>query len=116
MKKKIELTKEQAEELYYSINSYYLFIRCADMVNKTMFGNLKFWSPTMNNHLRKARESTQVLLGEFNKVFRAKDTDVVEYDAPAALFEVLEYISRMPPEQIEETLKNIKDYELPTKS
>jgi len=109
MKKKIELTKEQAEELYYNINSYFLALRMAEMIDKTMFSHLKFGTPSMNNHLRKARESIKALLGEFNKVFRAKDTDVVEYDAPASLFEVLEYFSRMPPEQIEETLKNIKD-------
>jgi nitrate reductase assembly molybdenum cofactor insertion protein NarJ len=116
MKKKIELTKEQAEEMYYNINSYFLALRMAEMIDKTMFSRLKFGTPLMNNHLRKARESIQALLGEFNKVFRAKDTDIVEYEAPAALFEVLEYFSRMPPEQIEENLKNIKNYELPTKS
>lgn len=81
-----------------------------------MFSHLKFGTPSMNNHIRKARESIKALLGEFNKVFRAKDTDIVEYDAPAALFDVLEYFSRIHPEQIEENLKKIKDYELPAKS
>lgn len=109
MKKKIELTKEQAEELYYNINSFYLALRMAEMIDKTMFGRLKFGKPSMNNHLRKARESIQALLGEFNKVFRAKNVDEIEYDIPAALFEVLEYFSRMHPEQIEETLKKIKN-------
>jgi len=109
MKKKIELTKEQAEEMYYNINSYFLFLRCAEMIDKTTFSNLKFWSPIMNNHLRKASQSIKQLMLEFNRHFKAKDVDIVEYDAPSELFEAMEYLSRLHPNEIEEKLKTIKD-------
>lgn len=46
---------------------------------------------------------------EFNRHFKAKDVDIVEYDAPSALFEAMEYLSRLHPEQIEEKLKTIKN-------
>lgn len=80
-----------------------------------MFGNLKFWSPSMNNHIRKASQSIEQLMLEFNRHFKAKDSDIVNYNAPGELYSVMEYFSRMPPEQIEETLKNIKNYEFPKK-
>ena len=65
----------------------------------------------MNNHLRKARESVGQLMSEFNRVFRAKDdsVDVVNYDSPSALFEAMEYLSRLHPNEIEEKLKTIKN-------
>src|SRR5690606_11846958 len=102
MKKKIELTKEQAEEMYYNINSYFLFLRCSEMVDKTMFNRLKFSNPSMNNHLRKARESVGQLMSEFNRYFRPKESDVVNYDAPSELFDAMEFLSRKSPEQINE--------------
>lgn len=111
MKKKITLTEKDAENLYYSINHYYISIRMAEMIDKTAFSNLKFWSPSMNNHLRKARESMGQLMFEFNRCFRPKgdSVDVVEYDAPSALFEAMEYLSRLHPNEIEEKLKIIKN-------
>ena len=105
---KIELTKEQAEEMYYNINSYYLFLQCASNIDKTMFGRLKFWNPTMNNHLRKARESVSILLQDFQAHFKAKDVDLVQYDAPSELYEAMEYLSRLHPDKIKEILHNLK--------
>ena len=63
----------------------------------------------MNNHLRKARESVGQLMNEFNRAFRAKDVDIVEYDAPAELFDAMEFLSRKSPEQINEILNKLKD-------
>lgn len=106
---KVELSEQQASEMYYNINSYFLFLTCAQNVDKTMFGRLKFWSPTMNNHLRKARQSVEVLMQEFNKQFKAIDEDIVMYDAPAELHEAMDYLSRLTPEEISAKMKIIRN-------
>ena len=112
MKKKISLSEEQAREMYYNINSYFLFIKCAENVPKVYFENLKFWNPSMNNHLRRAKSSVEALMQEFNKTFRAIDTDVVEYDAPGELDRAMQLLSRMHPDKITEVLNKIeKEYE-----
>lgn len=110
--RKINLTEEQAHEMYYNINSYYLFLRSAESVDKLYFEKVKFWNPVMNQHLKRARESIGVLMSEFNKTFKAKDTDVVEYDAPAELMEVMTYFSRLHPEDINRIMNKIKKDEL----
>lgn len=107
-KKVIELTKEQAQEMYFNIHSYYLFLQCAESVDKSMFARLKFWNPIMNNHLRRARQSIGELMREFNRSFKAKDVDLIHYDAPAELFEAMEYLSRLPPKEINEAIRNLK--------
>lgn len=104
----VEMTKEQAQEMYYNINSYYLFLQSAENVDKTMFGRLRFWNPIMNNHLRKARQSIGVLMSEFNKHFRAKDVDLIHYDAPSELYEAMEFLSRQHPDKIREIINNLK--------
>lgn len=101
---KVSLTRDQAEEMYYQINSYYLFLQCAENVDKTMFGRLKFWNPSMNNHLRRARESMAALLREFHQHFRPIDHDTVKYDAPAELYRAMEYFSRLHPDRISEVM------------
>lgn len=106
---RVSLTQSQAEEMYYQINAYYLFLQCAENVDKTMFARLKFWNPTMNNHLRKARESTATLLQQFHQHFRAKDSDIVQYDAPAELYRVMDYFSRLHPDQISEVMDTIEN-------
>lgn len=109
MKTKINLTEQQAKEMYYNINSYFLFLQCAENVDKVYFERLKFWSPIMNNHLKKARESVKVLMSEFNKQFKAIDEDVVKYDAPAELYRAIEILSRMHPKKISEFLDKIEN-------
>lgn len=107
-KKTVELTKEQAQEMYFNIHSYYLFLQCAESVDKTMFGRLKFWNPVMNNHLRRARQSVGELMMEFNRSFKAKDVDLIHYDAPAELFEAMEYLSKLPPDKIKESVDQLR--------
>jgi uncharacterized protein (UPF0216 family) len=107
---KLNLTAEQAEKMYYNIHLYFLLIRCAEMVDQSMFKRLKFSNPTMNNHLRKARQSLGQLMMEFNKAFRAKDEDIVHYDAPSELFEAMEYLSRLTPDQIRERVAVMIEY------
>src|SRR5690606_5904340 len=108
-KKVIELTKEQAQEMYFNINSYYLFLQCAESVDKTMFDRLKFWNGRMDNHLRRARQSIGELMKEFNRSFKAKDVDLIHYDAPAELYEAMEYLSRLHPDKIREITQFIKN-------
>lgn len=110
-KKVIELTKEDAQEMYFNIHSYYLFLQCAESVDKSMFGRLKFWNPVMNNHLRRARQSVGELMKEFNRSFKAKDVDLIHYDAPSELFEAMEYLSRLHPDKIKEITERIKSDE-----
>lgn len=101
MKKKINLTEEQASELYYNINTYYLSLRMAEITDKFYFDKLKFWTPTMNNHLRKARLSIEELMVEFNRQFKAVDSDIVDYDAPTELLEIMQILSRKSPQELE---------------
>ena len=104
---RISLTQQQAEEMYYQINAYYLFLQCAENVDKCFFAPIKFWNPTMNNHLRKARESTSALLQGFNRHFRPKDSDTVQYDAPAELFRAMDFLSRKSPEVISQIMDEL---------
>lgn len=104
---KVELSKDQARELYYNINSYYVSLKMADNVDKFYFDKLKFWSPTMNNHLSRARNSIKELLSEFNKQFKAVDSDIVDYDTPSELLELMQMVSRMSPEKIREIKESI---------
>jgi hypothetical protein len=108
---RVALTQSQAEEMYYQINAYYLFLQCAENIDKTMFARLRFWNPAMNNHLRKARESTATLLKEFHRHFRAKDNDIVQFEAPAELYRVMDYFSRLHPDQIAEVMDGIEKHE-----
>lgn len=105
---RVELTEKQAEEMYYQINSYFLFLQCADNIDKTMFAKLKFWTPTMNNHLRKARESTATLLREFAAHFRPKDEDFVKYEVPAELYRAMDFLSRLSPEVIGQIMDELE--------
>lgn len=107
MKKKINLTQEEAKEFYYNINSYYVSLKMAENVDKFYFDKLKFWSPTMNNHLSRARNSIKELLSEFNKQFKAVDSDIVDYDTPSELLELMQIVSRMNPEKIREIKESI---------
>lgn len=107
MKKRVTLTEEQAKEMYYNINSYFLFLQCAENVDKVYFDRLKFWSPIMNNHLRKGRESVSALMTQFNSQFKAIDEDIVKYDAPGELHAAMEVLSRMHPDKIREILDKI---------
>lgn len=109
--RKINLTEEQASEMYYNINSYYLFLRSAESVDKMYFEKVKFWSTAMNQHLSRARQSIGVLMTEFNKVFKAKDTDVVDFEAPSELMEAMTYLSRLHPEDINRIMNKIKEDE-----
>lgn len=77
--RKVEMTKEQATEMFYNVNSYYIFLRAAESIDKVFFERLKFWNATMNKDLIGARYRVSRLLDEFNKEFKAIDTDVIEY-------------------------------------
>lgn len=105
---KINLSEDQAKEMYYNINSYYISLRMAEIVDKFYFDKLKFWSPVMNNHLRKARQSIHSLMVDFNNQFKAVDSDVVDYDAPSELLELLQKASRMHPDKIRELINKIE--------
>ncbi len=105
---RVELTEDQAEEMYYQINAYYLFLQCAENVDKCFFAPIKFWNPTMNNHLRKARESTAALLQGINRHFRPKDSDIVQYETPAELFRAMDFLSRKTPEVISQIMDELE--------
>lgn len=107
MKKRITLTEEQAKEMYYNINSYFLFLQCAENIDKVYFDKLKFWNSTMNNHLGRARRSVATLMTEFNRAFRAVDEDKVLYDTPSELYRAMEIFSRMPVEKVKKILDDI---------
>lgn len=104
----VHLTQSQAEEMYCQINAYYLFLQCAENVDKCLFVPIKFWNPVMNNHMRKARESTSFLLAEFRKHFRPKDNDTVQFEAPAELYRAMDFFSRLSPETISEIMDNLE--------
>lgn len=105
----IHLTQDQAEEMYYQINAYYLFLQCAENVDKCFFEPIKFWNPLMNNHLRKARESSEFLLKEFGKHFKPKDNDAVQFEAPAELYRAMDFFSRLAPETISDIMDNLEE-------
>lgn len=109
MKKRIILTEGQAKEMYYNINSYFLFLQCAENVDKVYFDKLKFWNSTMNNHLGRARRSVATLMTEFNRAFKAVDEDKVLYDTPSELYRAMEMFSRMPVEKVKQILDDIEN-------
>jgi len=108
---RIALTENQAEEMYNQINAYYLFLQCAENVDKCFFAQIKFWNPTMNNHLRKARESTSTLLQDFNRHFRPINHDTVHYEAPAELYRAMEFLSRKSPDVISQIMDELEGSE-----
>ncbi|QQT36590.1 hypothetical protein U0038_17635 [Sphingobacterium spiritivorum] len=62
----------------------------------------------MNNHLRKARESSVFLLKEFRKHFKPKDNDTVQFEAPAELYRAMDFFSRLAPETISDIMDNLE--------
>ena len=115
MKNQVHLTQAQAEEMYYQINAYYLFLQCAENVDKCFFVPIKFWSPTLNNHMRKARESSEFLLKEFGKHFKPKDNDAVQFEAPAELYRAMDFFSRLAPGTISDIMDNLEAEQLNSK-
>lgn len=105
---KLELTPQQASDLYLNINKYYLFVRSAENLDKCFFYNLKFWNPVMNNHLKRARQSVGALMTEFNKHFSPKDSDVVQYDLPSEMYRVVDFFSTLMPDQINEIMTQLE--------
>src|SRR5690606_31358070 len=113
MKKRITLTEEQAKEMYYNINSYFLFLQCAENVDKVYFDRLNFWNPGVNNYLSVARRSVALCTIELNQAFRAVDEDKVVYETPAELYRAMEMFSRMPVESVRQILDNMENEQLP---
>lgn len=107
--KKINLTESQAKELYYNINNFKLFLNGAEQVDKCYFKTVKFWTPTLNNHMKKARESIEVLQKEFDRHFKPKDNDLIEFDAPSELFRVLDFFGRLHPKQIDDIMTQLEN-------
>lgn len=108
--RKVEMTKEQAAEMFYNVNSYYVFLKAAENVDKVFFGQLKFWNATMNKDLIGARYRVSRLLDEFNKEFKAVDTDVIDYEYPGELYEALQLLSRLNVEEIKNFLNILQEY------
>lgn len=104
------MSKEQATEMFYHVNSYYVFLRAAENVDKVFFGKLKFWNATMNKDLIGARYRVSRLLDEFNKEFKAIDTDRIDYEYPGELYDALELLSRMNVEDIKNFVKILQDF------
>lgn len=111
-KGRIELTENQARELYYNINNFKLFLNGAEQIDKCHFRAVKFWNPTLNNHMKRARESMELIQTEFNKHFKPKDNDLIEYDAPAELYRVLDFFGRLHPDNINKIMNELEN-ELP---
>ena len=109
---KIELTPEQAKQLYLNINAYYLHIKCAENIDKVFFKRLKFWNPTINNHLTRARKSVEVLLQEFDRHFAPKDSDIVQYELPAEMYRVMEFFANLAPDTINEIMTQLEEQNL----
>lgn len=109
MKKKIELTESQAKEMYYNINSFYLFLQSAENIDKCFFDQLKFWNPTLNNHMGTARRSIGFIKDSFNNHFNPKDNDLVQYEAPAELHRVMDFFVRLAPETISEIMDQLEN-------
>lgn len=97
---KISLSKEQAEEMYYNINNFKLFLNGAEQIDKCFFGNVRFWTPTLNQHLKRSRESIEFIQNEFNRHFKPIDNDLVEFEAPSSLYRVLDFFGRLHPDNI----------------
>ena len=108
-KGRIELTENEARELYYNINNFKLFLNGAEQIDKCHFQSVRFWNPTLNNHLKRARQSLEVLQNEFNKHFKPKDNDLIEYDAPAELYRVLNFFGRLHPDNINKIMRELEN-------
>ena len=87
--RKVEMKESEAVELFYNVHSYYVFLKAAENVDKVFFGKLKFWNATMNKDLIGARYRLSRLLDEFNKEFKAVDTDTIDYEYPGELYEAV---------------------------
>lgn len=107
--KKIHLTEEQAKELYYNINNFKLFLNGADQIDKCHFKLLKFWNPTLNNHMAKARQSIEFIQREFDRYFKPIDNDLIEFDAPSELNRVLDFFGRLHPDNIDKIMTQLED-------
>ena len=107
-KRLIQMSENDAREMYYQINQYFLFLQSAENVDKCFFDKLKFWNPSMNNHLRKARESVNELLKGFNNHFKPLDSDLVKYEAPSELYRVMDFFSRLNLEVINEVMDDLE--------
>lgn len=106
---KVELTPEQAKHLYLNINALFLHLQCAENIDKVFFKRLKFWNPTMNNHLARARQSVEVLLQEFDRHFAPKDSDIVQYELPAEMYRVMEFFANLAPDTINEIMTQLEE-------
>lgn len=105
---KIHLTENQARELYYNINNFKLFLNGAEQVDKCYFNSVKFWTPTLNNHMSRARQSIEYIQKEFDKHFKPKDNDLIEFDAPSELFRVLDFFGRLHPSNIDKIMTKLE--------
>lgn len=108
MKKRITLTEEQAQTTYKNITSLYVLLKTIDGIDKVYLKKLRFWDSAMNNHLRRAQNSVEYLIKEFERNFKPIDADRMEYDAPAELYTVLERLSEMHPDKIKQILDDIE--------
>lgn len=108
-KQKITMSKEQATEMYYQINSYYLFLQSAVNVDKCFFVPIKFWNGQMNMELNRARNSAKFLLDKFNQHFKPKDNDLVQYEAPSELYRVMDFFSRLSPDSISQIMDELEE-------
>lgn len=112
-KKVIELTKEQAQEMYYNINNFKLFLNGAEQIDKCFFRHIRFWNPILNQHLKRSRESIDFIQREFNRHFKPIDNDLIEFEAPSSLYRVLDFFGRLHPDKINiimDYLENKKSY------
>lgn len=110
---KISLSKEQAEEMYYNINNFKLFLNGAEQIDKCFFKPIRFWTPTLNQHLKRSRESIDFIQREFNRQFKPIDNDLIEFEAPSSLYRVLDFFGRLHPDNINvimDDLENKKSY------
>ncbi len=106
--KKINLTEDQARELYYNINNFKLFLNGAEQLDKCHFKSVKFWTPVLNNHMTRARQSVEYIQREFDKHFKPKDNDLIEFDAPSELNRVLEFFGRLHPDNIDKIMTKLE--------
>lgn len=110
--RKINLTEEEAREMYYNINNLKLFLNGAEQIDKCHFKPIKFWNPTLNNHMKKARESIEYIQKEFNNHFKPLDNDLIEYDSPSELYRVLDFFGRLHPDNIDKIMTQLENDKL----
>src|SRR5690606_18577599 len=104
----VHMSREKAEELYHNIHTYYACLRTAKNIDRTIFEKLTFGNSAMDNHLRRSVQSTNELLKEFDRHFRAKDTDIVDYELPGELYRVIDFFVRQPPQVIDQIMTLIE--------